>query len=87
MSGGIIREVGTVSIPRDQLITLLNATEKIRTGFLMCAPRFAAGSRGEKIVALADTIGKTIDEIVKNVRQQLDKASDPATEAEPAPSK
>ena len=83
MSGGIIREVETVSVPRDQLIALLDAAQQIRTGFLICAPRFAAGSRGERMVALASAFGKTIEEI----GAQLQKQEDPPPEAEPAPSK
>lgn len=83
MSGGIIREVETVSVPRYQLIALLDAAKQIRTGFLICAPRFAAGSRGERMVALASDFGKTIEAI----GAQLQKQADPPPEAEPTPSK
>lgn len=70
MSGGIIREVETVSVPRDQLIALLDAAQQIRTGFLICAPRFAAGSRGERMVALASAFGKTIEEVGKQLEKK-----------------
>ena len=83
MSGGVLEKMDTVMIPRKQLIVLLDGAKQIRTGFLMCAPRFAAGSRGEQMVALASTFGKTIEEI----GAQLNKASDPPPEAEPAPYK
>lgn len=88
MSGGVLGKVDPVIVKCecDKLTTLLRGAEQLRTGFLMCAPRFAAGSRGEKMVAIAETIGKTIEEIAKDVRQQLDKASSPQ-ESQPAPSK
>lgn len=76
MSGGIIREVETVSIPRDQLIALLDAAQQVRTGFLMCAPRFAAGSSGERMVAVASAFGKTIEDIRGKLDDKKDKSSD-----------
>ena len=70
MSGGIIRKEETVSVPRDQLIALLDAAQQIRTGFLICAPRFAAGPRGERMVALASAFGKTIEEVGKQLEKK-----------------
>lgn len=73
----------TITLEKKELAALLDAARQIRTGFLMCAPRFAAGSRGERMVALASAFGKTIEEI----GAQLQKQEDPPPEAEPAPSK
>ena len=83
MSGDVLEKMDTVTIPRKQLIALLDGAKQIRTGFLMCAPRFAAGSRGEQMVAIASAFGKTIEQI----GAQLQKQEDPPPEAKPAPSK
>lgn len=53
----------TVTIPLSQLIALLDGVRNVRTGFMMCAPRFAAGSRGERMVAIASALDNTIEEI------------------------
>ena len=51
-----------VTVPKQELIALLNAARKIRTGFLMCAPRFASGSHGESMVFVANTMGGMLDD-------------------------
>ena len=58
MNGGV--EVEMVSVPKVQLVSLLNMAKQVRTGFLICAPRFAAGSRGESMAAAAVEMGDSI---------------------------
>jgi len=57
----------SVTIRRNELEALLGAFKQIRFGFLQCAPRYAAGSKGEALVAMAMQCG----EIVQSVERQM----------------
>ena len=46
-------EEDAVAVERGDLEALLRAMRNVRSGFLLCAPRFAAGSQGESLVAEA----------------------------------
>lgn len=61
------REV--VSIPVDQLAAFLDVAKQIRMGFLICAPRFSAGSQGERMVELASEFGKSIEDMAAKLRE------------------
>lgn len=65
MNGGVLKEpVNTplmVSVPREELETLLASFAQVRKGYLLCAPRYAAGSRGEALVIMANESGKLIE--------------------------
>ena len=65
----------TVTIQRSQLIALLDGVRNVRTGFLMCAPRFAAGSRGERMVAIASALGNTIEDIYAKLEDKNSETS------------
>jgi len=81
MNGGVIGRMDTVSIPRDQLGAFLDAVRQVRTGFLICAPHFAAGSRGEQMVAIAAELGKTLEAFYAQLDEKPEKSdkTDPAT--------
>ena len=66
-----------VEIPKQQIVVLLNAVRQIRTGFLMCAPRFAAGSRGEAMVSVANAMGGTLDELERQMSAAKPKEPSP----------
>lgn len=59
--------VPTVTIPREELEALVGAFRQIRTGFLLCAPAYAAGSRGEALVRMAEASGDVITSLERKI--------------------
>ena len=58
----------TITLEKKELAALLEITKKMRSGFLMCAPRFAAGSTGELMVADARDSGIIIGEMESRLK-------------------
>jgi len=57
-----------VSFKRTDIEALVGAFRHVRNGFLMCAPAYSAGSRGESIVRMAEDSIRVIQSIETQLR-------------------
>lgn len=58
---------GTITIESKLAIAIIQAGRETRTGFLMCAPKFAGGSRGEQMVNVANQFGVLLNELANKL--------------------
>ena len=65
----------TITIESKLAIAIIQAGRETRTGFLMCAPKFAGGSRGEQMVKVATQFGGLLDELANKLADDKNKGT------------
>ena len=58
----------TVTVDAEELEAIFQDVERVRMAFLVCAPRFAAGSMGELAVVAAKRLGPGIGKIAEKIK-------------------
>ena len=65
----------TITIESKLAIAIIQAGRETRTGFLMFAPKFAGGSRGEQMVNVSMQFGGLLDELAKKLTEKKEGGS------------
>ena len=61
----------TVTVDADELAGILQDVEHVRMAFLVCAPKFAAGSIGELAVVAAKRMGPEIGKMKDKIKDGI----------------
>lgn len=70
MNGNIQKDstqTNNVQIDRMMLAEFIRAARAVKTGFVLCAPRFASGSQGDMLGKAAEKIDDLADALVKQM--------------------